>query len=345
MKIKNIFLVIVTAMLLAPTLFFFCNTNHDEKGNTENLAPLVFNKKRPFEMFDNYYKYNFAFRKMLSQQYIDLKNNIVKVSSLPDKVINGKDGWYFLGNSYDNIFSASLGVQKYSDKEIKETADKIYDMQHFCDSLGIKFYYFIAPNSNTIYKEYLPIKPNNTPRKYDLIKSALSSRMNVIDPRNELIAGKKERILYYKTDTHWNRYGAFIGVQKLLKTMQKDFPKVELLKKEDFTVTHSISPQMDLTKMLGVLVDEDIYDFEEKVKSPIEYKDGTENNIDIFYMKNSSKSYRGFMYRDSFAVFMTPLLDTRFGNMSYFWTSKIDKERIIAEKPDFVIYEIVERKI
>ncbi|MEO8515986.1 MAG: hypothetical protein ABI426_04540 [Flavobacterium sp.] len=345
MKVKNIFLVIATIMLLSPTLLFFCNTNQDEKGSTENLEPLVFNKKRPFEMFDNYYKYHFAFRKILSQQYIDLKNNVIKVSSLPDKVINGKDGWYFLGNSYDNIFSASLGVQKYSDEEIKKTSDKIYEMKHFCDSLGIKFYYFIAPNSNTIYKEYLPIKPNNTPRKYDLIKSALSGRMNVIDPRSEIIAGKKERILYYKTDTHWNRFGAWIGVQEVLKAVQKDFPKVELLKKEDFTVTHGIITQMDLTKMLGVFVDQDVYDIDEKVKSPILIKNDTIDRIATAYVKNTSKSYRGFMYRDSFGEFMMPFFNTRFQNMSYFATSKIDKQRIIAEKPDFIIYEIVERKI
>ena len=51
------------------------------------------------------------------------------------------------------------------------------------------------------------------------------------------------------------------------------------------------------------------------------------------------------MYRDSFGSFMAPFFDTRFGDMSYYWTSKIDKKRIIAEKPDFIIYEIVERNM
>jgi len=191
MKIKNIFLVTVSTMLLSPTLLFFANTNRDENGNAENQAPLVFNKKKPFEMFDDYYKYNFAFRKILSQQYIDLKTNVVKVSPLPDKVITGKDGWYFLGNSYNNVYSASIGVQKYTPEDIKKTSDKIIEMKRFCDSLGIKFYYFPAPNSNTIYKEYLPIKPNNVPREFDLIKANLNGKVGVIDVRNKMIAGKK----------------------------------------------------------------------------------------------------------------------------------------------------------
>lgn len=345
MNIKNIFLVIVSVMLLSPTLLFFANTNSDQNGNSENQEPLVFNKKRPFEMFDTYYKYNFAFRKMLSQQYIDLKSNLANVSSLPDKVINGKEGWYFLGNSYNNVYSESLGIQKHTEKEINTTADKIIEMKRFCDSLGIKFYFFPAPNSHTIYKEYLPVKPNTVPREFDLIKAKVQEKVNFIDVRNALIAGKSQHILYYKTDTHWNRLGAYIGVQEVLKTIKKDFPKTELLSMNNYNVTDTIMTQMDLTKMLGIRVNDKYYDLEEKTKSNVIIKNDTIDKVPNTLMKNNTKPYKGIMYRDSFGVSMVPLLDQTFGSMNYFWTSTFNKQRILAEKPDFVIYEVVERNL
>ena len=329
MNIKNIFLAIVSAMLLAPSLLFFANTNRDEEGNTENLAPIVFNKKRPFEMIDSYYKYNFAFRKMLSQQYLDLKNDLVKVSSLPDKAINGKDGWYFIGNSYKNVYSDALGVQRYSEKEITKMTDKILEMQRFCDSLGIKFYFFSPPVAHTIYREYLPVKANKVPRKFDLIKAKVADKVNFIDARKALIAGKSENILYYKTDTHWNVFGAYIGVQEVLKFMKKDFPKIQLLKRENYIETYTIKKQMDITQMLGIMADEKYYDLKEKVKSSIVTQHDTIDRIAIAYSKNSAKPYKGFMYRDSYAVSMVPFLDQTFGDLSYFWTSSFDKQRIL----------------
>lgn len=347
MKIKNIFLVIVSIMLLSPTLFFFSNTNKDESGNTENLAPLAFNKKKPFEMFDNYYKYNFAFRKMLSRQFLDLKANISEGSStLPDKVIAGKDGWYFLGNSYNNVYSASLGVETYPEKAITKTTDKVAEMKRFCDSLGIKFYFFSPPNSHTIYKEYLPIKANNAPREFDLVKAELKKgKADMIDVRNDLFEAKKERVIYYKTDSHWNAHGALIGVQGLLKTIQKDFPQTRIVQKEDYNIKTVVTNQLDLTKSLGIFVDENAYVFDAKVKSTAVIQHDTINKIAIARMKNPKKPYKGLMYRDSYAVFMVPFLDEVFGDMTYFWSSKFLKHQILAEKPDFVVFEVVERNL
>lgn len=343
MNIKNIFLVLVAIILLSPSLLFFSNTNRDENGNVENQAPLVFNPKRPFEMFDNYYKYNFAFRNFLSKQYLSLKNDIANVSSLPDKVINGKEGWYFLGNSYNNVFSESLGVLKYDDKEIQTIADNILEMNSFCDSLGIKFYYLAAPNSNSIYKEFLPLEPNNRLRRIDLVKNKLEGKFTIIDTRQNLISQKTSNRLYHKTDTHWNDNGAFIGVQELVKFIKNDFPEVQNLDIKNFNIKKEFINQMDLTKMLGIKVNEEMYLYTEKINSPILIKNDTIDRLPHIFAKNKTKKLKGFVYRDSFASSMIPFLNTIFGDMTYVSTSKFDKQRIIAEKPDFVVFEVVER--
>ncbi|WP_310557117.1 alginate O-acetyltransferase AlgX-related protein [Flavobacterium sp.] len=348
MYIKNIFLVIVSVILLSPTLLFFSNTNRDENGNSENQAPLAFNSKKPFEMFDNYYKYNFAFRTMLSKQYIRLKSDLVKVSSLPDKVVIGKKGWYFLGNSYNNVFSESLGVENYPKEEIDKISNTILEMNRFCDSLGVKFYYFPAPNSHSIYKEFLPVKPNTKPRRLDLLMDNLKDKVEIIDVRQNLIAAKSKNRLYHKTDTHWNNFGAFIGTQELIKQIKTDFPDTQLLDMNNYDIKTNTVNQMDLTKMITIKVTENVYDFaykkgKEQPKSII--KMDTIDRIPVLVSKNKAKKLKGVMYRDSFAGSMIPFLNTIFGDMTYLSTSKFDKQRIIAEKPDFVVFEVVERDL
>jgi hypothetical protein len=36
----------------------------------------------------------------------------------------------------------------------------------------------------------------------------------------------KEKLLYYKRDNHWTRYGAFLAANMLLSRIHEDFPAV-----------------------------------------------------------------------------------------------------------------------
>ena len=345
MNIKNIFLALVSFIFLAPTLFFFCGTNEDKNGNLENQETLVFKPKKPFDYFDSYYKNNFAFRNLLSKQYMALKSGVADVSSIPDKVIIGKDGWYYLGNSYKNVYSESLGVVKYPEKEIVTITNDILEMNRFCTSLGIKFYFFVAPNSHTIYKEFLPVTPNSKLRRIDILKINLKNKFDIIDVRSQLLAAKSENQLYHKTDTHWNEYGGYIGAQELLKNIKKDFVTVSLLDKNNFNIKKVQMNQMDLTKMLGIKAhDEKIFHLEKKL-SPIQIRNDTINKVVEIHATNSSKKFRGIVYSDSFGANLIPFLNISFGNLTYLLTSKFSKERILAEKPDFVIFEVVERDL
>lgn len=343
MNIKNIFLALVSFILLAPTVLFYCGTNNDD--NLENRETIVFNPKKPFEYIDSYYKYNFAFRNMLSKQYLALKSNVVNVSSIPDKVVNGKEGWYFLGNSYKNVYSESLGVVKYPEEEITTIANNVLEMNRFCDSLGVKFYFFVAPNSHSIYKEYLPVKPNSKLRRIDLLNIKLKNKFNIIDVRTNLLSAKSQNILYHKTDTHWNEYGGFIASQEIIKTIKKDFNHISLLDKNNFNVKRTQVNQMDLTKMLGINAKDEKINFIEKKLSPIQMRNDTINKIVEIKVINTSKKLKTIVYSDSFGANLIPFLNCTFGNLTYILSSKFNKQRIIAEKPDFVIFEVVERDL
>ena len=345
MTVKNIFLGIVAFMFLAPSVFFFCNTNALWGDSKENQAPLEFNPKRPLDFFDTYYKNNFAFRKVLVNHYLSLNSSMLLISPIPDKVVYGKSGWYFLGDGYNNIYSESLGVFQETDSTITAVSNNVLEMKRFCDSVGVKFYFLMAPTSHTIYKEFLPIKPNNCPKTFDRIKSKLSGKMEVMDIRPNLIAAKKERQIYYRTDTHWNEYGAFVGAEELVKRIKTDLPETQLLHRENFNVIQIEQKQMDLTKMLGIYKKEIYYKFVEKQKSTFTERRDTINRLPEIFIKNPNRPYKGILFRDSYTVSLIPFLNITFGDLTYLSTPKFDKSRILKEKPDFVIYEITEKDL
>ena len=330
--------------MVVPSLFFFFNTNKIS-DTKENQASLKYNSKRPFEMFDTYYKNNFAFRNMLSNQYLAFNSNFVKTSPIADKVIYGKDGWYFLGDSYNKVYSKSLGIDTTTDAEIDSTVTRVLEMKRFCDSLNIKFYYFVPPNSHTIYSEYLPVKPNfKNERDIDKIISKLSDKVTLIDVRKELFEAKKQKKIYYKTDSHWNCTGGFYGTKKLISVIKKDFPDLENLIWENFEPVEYVKDQMDLTTMLNEKVIEKDYLFKHK-KENYSVKNEMIDNIDYMFITNPDKKYNCILFRDSFAGSIVDFLSASFGKTTYISSSIFDKNKIIKEKPDFVIFEIVERNV
>lgn len=343
MTIKNIFLYIACFMLVVPSLFFFFKTNEIEGFKSENQAPLEFNKKRPFEMFDTYYKNNFAFRNILAQQYLNFNANYSKTSSLPDRVVVGKDGWYFLGDFWNDNYSEAIGVAPQDIPRLDATVQRVLEMQHFCDSLGIKFYYFMPPNSHTINAKYLPVVPNHRQRNIDYIFHALQNKVECVDVRKELIAQNQNSNLYYKTDSHWNSNGAFIGAQKLLSTIKKDFPNTTVPDKRNYTISQKKINQMDLTKMLKEYSDDMEYTYREKVKPSFQVKMDTINKILQRRVLNSKNAYKVVIFRDSFFEHLLQFTDNTFHEILYLSSPIFYKQKVMEEKPDFVIFEIVER--
>ncbi len=330
--------------MVVPSLFFFFNTNN-VTGTKENKASIKFDRKRPFEMVDSYYKNNFAFRNILASQYLAFNSSFVKTSPIADKVVYGKEGWYFLGDAYNNVYSKALGINTTTDQEITETVERVLEMKRFCDSLNIKFYYFVPPNSHTIFSEYLPIKPNsNKVKEIDRIKRHLEGKVNFIDVRKELFEAKKYKKIYYKTDSHWNCTGGFYGTKKLIAVIKNDFPNLEDLKWDNFKPIEYVKDQMDLTAMLNEKIIEKDFLYQYKNENYV-VKNEIINNIEYMVITNPDKKYNCLLFRDSFAGSFVDYLSASFGKTTYVSSPIFDKNKILAEKPDFVIFEIVERNI
>jgi hypothetical protein len=204
---------LTTMFIVVIFSFFFLRK---EASNVENriLHPkpsLNMNLWKIPSKYVKYYNDHFPFRIQLSKINNFLKIKYFQTSPNPNFVQIGEEGWLFY--STREIRKVYQGNFMYTDEELQIIKEKIELKKVFLESRGIEFYLIIPPLKHSIYPEYLPtsLKPAQEFSKRDQVMEFLKehSSIKIIDPYKMLLELKKERQIYYKTDTHWNQVGGF----------------------------------------------------------------------------------------------------------------------------------------
>ena len=73
-------------------------------------------------------------------------------TSASKDVILGKQNWLYYKDTEDDY----LGKNILSDAEIEIISNNIKMMQQYVEAQGAKFLFFIAPNKNSLYGQYMP---------------------------------------------------------------------------------------------------------------------------------------------------------------------------------------------
>lgn len=356
LKHHKLFICLFFTVLLLPILLSGFYIDKNEKyitkieKRTVNQTPVILKNSRINNNF------SIDFEKWL-QDHIAFRPSIIKLynkifTKTSTKVLYGEDGYLFYkkGNSV-NLFKRTIQL---SDKEIaKELASFIHIAKTLQEN-GIKFYWLIPPNKHTVYPEYFPknIKPVNKLSVLDQVldytkRHNLSDILNIIDLRTELLNNKfPNQELYYKTDTHWNQIGAFIGHNVLIKNLQRDFKNfTKTLNFDDFRISKSTF-NGDLADMLAQKMKSTHYEFIPKHHEDIITELKTGKNFNTLN-KTTQSPYTAMIYRDSFFDNLHQFTSHYFKKVDYI-SDKIRPEHleeILAKKPDIVILETVERKV
>jgi hypothetical protein len=173
-------------------------------------------------------------------------NALVKIYGLgvsPNKnVAYGKNGFYFEGwgarrvekgvtENFDNI-ADYMGQIPFSQEELRQWKRALEERLFWLREQGIDYVFVLAPTKAMIYPENLPdnlqaVKKGLT--RYDQLTDFLrnASKIPLIDLKPALLVAKKKRsypLLFYKTDFHWNFYGAFIAYQAIIDQLRVMFP-------------------------------------------------------------------------------------------------------------------------
>jgi alginate O-acetyltransferase complex protein AlgJ len=270
------------------------------------------------------------------------------------KVLVGKDHWL--------VFTAENSIDDYQN-DIPLTKKKLSEIQRGLDAVtahfeeqGITLLVVVAPNKNTIYPELVPpeIPVIGNESRLDQIIDYLKQhgRTGILDLRPALLAAKRERQVYYATDTHWNDYGVFVAYQQIIDALQPDYPELKAHLLSDYRLVPPEGGNLDLANNIGSsLLTEMKVQLTPNFVSDVSFKElSLDNGRTITFSFNPDPSLpKAIVYHDSFFFRMIPILSENFSRVIYIphytgggiWNLSWVEE----EKPDVVIVEFTERYI
>ena len=297
--------------------------------------------------FENWFNDHYGFRNTLVRYNSILHAKILKLSP-SDKVLIGKNEWLFYTNKNDSIsISDFQNANLYSELQLETINRNLKEQQEWCEKQGTKFYIMVAPNKSTIYGEYYPdgIYKECSISKLDQVIDYVSKHSDVmiIDVRDELFSAKNKNQLYYKTDTHWNKYGAYYGYLAIMQQINKDYPNAKADDLDQFMIKKESRLGGDLAGMLNLKNDYNDIEFLFERNSGDQFKYVSQSNTTIITEINNTQLPRAVMFRDSFSSAVVPFLSNHFSRITYYWQPTINPKLIIDENPNMVIYELVER--
>ncbi|GAB3987728.1 hypothetical protein GCM10028807_08800 [Spirosoma daeguense] len=325
-----------------------------ENRAISNRPALHFPHVRTFvKQFDQYYKENFGWRNALFYVYSRWKFKILGTSPLPEKVVVGKNGWFYLGNNYNRVVDQHRGVLPLSADSARIIATHLTLRQQELAHQGIRLYVLIAPDSHSIYPENLPdhLQPSPNPSRLDVLRQAMASTtVPFLDIRDTLRSAKSDYIVYNQTDTHWNDYGTLVGCAALLTRIREDFPTVPPVRIADYHIEKQKGGGGDLVTMLTL---------QQEIKDPVFYyitfpeklegrKLATVPNERFGFPSTrlaGSGTNRLLLIGDSFSHSMMHYLPGYFEQSFFVRDDRLDPAVLKSERPNIIVVEVVERNI
>jgi alginate O-acetyltransferase complex protein AlgJ len=295
--------------------------------------------------FKAYLTDHFGFRNLLIKLHGILMVEGLKTTST-HMVELGKDGWLYLAN--DGSIDDYRNLEPWTDEELAQWRQVIEERQAFCDSLGVKYLFVVAPSKHDIYPEYMPdrfTRVHEEARLDQLLAymKQCGSKVDILDLRPALIEAKKSGIrLFHKTDTHWNDHGAWAAYLAIMQRVKAKVPGVRILSESDFKPAVSIDPGMDLARLCGLndQLNEECLNLD--VQIPLRLPKVKQD--DVIPINIEGRGPRAVVFRDSFLTSLLPWIAEGFGHGVYLWEDGFDTDVVTKEKPDIVIQEIAQRK-
>ena len=225
-----LFVILLWAPLLQSWLKIFPEQIASEKRSLEKSPELEkISLKEVFEFMGNYEKYysdSFGFRGMLIGMNSYFRVKCLKVVQPMPKVINGKEGWLFYNDPADGVSMPDYcGLAPFSQRRLEQIRQKVDNLNARLKEKGIQLLIVVAPNKHTIYPEYLPameLRASERTRLDQLLDHfQKNSEVPVLDLRKALQQAKFSMPVYYRNDTHWNKFGAFIAYREIIRFLSQ----------------------------------------------------------------------------------------------------------------------------
>ena len=207
------------------------------------------------QAFETYFADRLAFRQTLTTAHHQVLIKLFHASPTR-KVLLGQDGWLFLqgpgGNAVD-LFHRN--IKPFSGQEIQDVRAELVRRRDWVASWGGRALFVLIPNKETIYPEHLPElyqRQANSGSRYAQWETIFSKENSLdrIDLKPALLIAKQQGQVYFRSDSHWNADGAYVGYRELVKGLRLWFPKISQVERRQKAAPKTY--QGDLARLLAV---------------------------------------------------------------------------------------------
>lgn len=331
---------------------------YENKSNEQRtlISRPEFNRNTALDfpkLYEAYFNDNFGFKSQLIEWNGKIRYHLFRSSIIPQKAAIGKEQWLYLNGYFYEITQDISRTNLYSSKELKDKVMEWEERKRSLESDSIGYYKAIWPDKHYIYPEYMPFNMtfllkdtlSRTDQTIAFLKQQ-NSPVEIIDVRARLMEEKKHTQVYFKYDSHWNSYGAFIGYTALLSRISENYPAVKPHSTGDYAITWETKQSGDLANMLGIETKEPHPVFRLKQDSSeiaeLPVNDFPASTL-IYENKKASSNLSILIYRDSYTTALIPFLQPHFKKIVLLWNVAYSKEMVERVKPDIVVEGYVTR--
>ena len=249
------------------------------------------------------------------------------------QVVLGKEGWLFYkaNTPEEHPIQDYTGANRYTEEDLAQIASNLKETQdYFLSEWGTPLYIVSIPNKELLYCEYMPdtIFRLNTQSREAQLAEYMEGRPEIsyFSLKGALTDAKTDPLpLYYKTDTHWTLFGAYVGLQEIFEQVYGNGIPA------DSSCFHMESENVfgDLANLTGV---------PERFQGDISYAPNSDFADPAQYHDQTL-----LIIGDSFGDALATISKPYYSQVYYTHYATFEADAMSYYKPDLVIWECVER--
>jgi len=271
---------------------------------------------------------------------------------------------YLRNNTYPQTIMDSLT------EKLKGRTDSLKEI-----SPDSEMIYMLIPSPATTYPETMPDEyvPNDGPSRLEQVTEAITNAgIKVIDLREAFKAHKNDEYkLYWKTDSHWTDYGAYIAYKELFNYISEKHPECKPREFDEFDWVEDEYLGGDMSMYLEYfgsngynesntpMKEHNVlrvpkFDMPSSISSIERYVGGKRLTYNTMTVQNPnniktdrSELPSALIMRDSYSTQLFDIVAERFDTTWYkaMWDYSFMNREIQQKQPDYIIYILVERNL
>lgn len=289
-------------------------------------------------------------------------------------LIAGKDYQFFLQKMIDDYNGSTINSENVYTELTKRIQGRLSQLrEHNPDA---EIIYLIAPSAMTVYSDLLPDEYKSSAASVTnldkVVEAINASGATAIDLKAIFAEHKNDELpLYYKLDSHWADYGAYVAYDALFDHISQKFPDAAPKSVDEFNWNGNFYEGGDIAYYLSNN-EANAPGFQKKLREFAYYR--TFKDSDVPSSISSISRYRSatmlcyntsameperrittgrsnlpscIVMRDSYSTQIYDLIAERMNNTHFLamWDYGWNTRRIAQEKPDYMIYVISEWNI